>query len=338
MYESKLGIRTMEKLARFRRLWKAWAYLGIPISFAGMGFILYHLVTLFLSPPAGPAIVPIIPGVRIPGVDFYLPFWYGILALFAVLVIHEGAHGVVSLAHKIKVKSTGVGLFAILPFAFVRPDENTIKKASTKQKLSIYSAGSFANITTAAIIMAVNLFILAPLLFSAFTVDGLTVSGVDSEFPAHQAGLQVGDTILEIDNIPASNLTGLYSTLTEKKPGDTAEFQLQDRTLEITATQNPDNSQDGRFGFSFEPVLTKNVWYATPIQMIYTFLSWTFVLSLGIGLFNLLPIGPIDGGKMFKEVLDRVFKKKERATKAFIYFSVLSLALLLAVIVLPMIQ
>ena len=41
---------------------------------------------------------------------------------------------------------------------------------------------------------------------------------------------------------------------------------------------------------------------------------WLIVLNLGIGLFNLIPIGPIDGGRMLNAVLFKYFKK-ERAAK-----------------------
>ena len=37
---------------------------------------------------------------------------------------------------------------------------------------------------------------------------------------------------------------------------------------------------------------------------------WLFALNIGIALFNLLPIGPLDGGRMLKLVLDRWQKPK----------------------------
>ena len=41
-------------------------------------------------------------------------------------------------------------------------------------------------------------------------------------------------------------------------------------------------------------------------------LVWIYLLNLGIGLFNLLPLGPLDGGRMYLIALQR-FMKKERA-------------------------
>jgi len=40
---------------------------------------------------------------------------------------------------------------------------------------------------------------------------------------------------------------------------------------------------------------------------------WLFVLNLGVGLFNLVPLGPIDGGRMLLAVLQK-FTHEKRAS------------------------
>lgn len=42
----------------------------------------------------------------------------------------------------------------------------------------------------------------------------------------------------------------------------------------------------------------------------YGLFYWLFLLSFGIGLFNLLPVGPVDGGRMLHAVLDKYFSHK----------------------------
>ena len=37
----------------------------------------------------------------------------------------------------------------------------------------------------------------------------------------------------------------------------------------------------------------------------YGFLYWLYLLNLGIGLFNLVPLGPIDGGRMLLVALKK---------------------------------
>ena len=38
---------------------------------------------------------------------------------------------------------------------------------------------------------------------------------------------------------------------------------------------------------------------------------WLYAISLGIGLFNLLPLGPLDGGKMFILVINKYIKSEK---------------------------
>jgi len=59
-------------------------------------------------------------------------------------------------------------------------------------------------------------------------------------------------------------------------------------------------------------------------------LFWLFLLNLGIGLFNLLPIGPLDGGRMFQLVCFKFFKKKSTAMKVWGYTSVIFVTIILA--------
>lgn len=38
---------------------------------------------------------------------------------------------------------------------------------------------------------------------------------------------------------------------------------------------------------------------------------WLMLLNLGVGLFNLVPIGPIDGGRMFQVALEKIMQQKK---------------------------
>jgi membrane-associated protease RseP (regulator of RpoE activity) len=48
---------------------------------------------------------------------------------------------------------------------------------------------------------------------------------------------------------------------------------------------------------------------------------------LGIGLFNLLPLKPLDGGLIFEEISNKIFKEKGKVITTFI--SLLTLAFIL---------
>ncbi|MEM2266301.1 MAG: site-2 protease family protein, partial [Candidatus Hadarchaeales archaeon] len=57
-------------------------------------------------------------------------------------------------------------------------------------------------------------------------------------------------------------------------------------------------------------------------------LKWIFVLDLGIGMFNLLPLVPLDGGYMFRGLLELKMSKK-RARQFSNFFSLFLLFILL---------
>ena len=336
MWETTKGIKLMDKIAkRFRPILKYWSYLGILVGYAGMIYILYYLFGTFIQPSPEPVISPVIPGLRIPGSQITVPLVEGILAILALLIVHEGGHGIIARVHNIKVKSAGVGLLAIIPFAFVKPDEAQLRKAPILHRLSMYAAGPWANITTAALAAVTMIFLVTPALFGAFDLTGLKIMGTAEDFPAKEAGLLDGDIILAVDSVPISDFEAFSTTLASKSPGDSATFQLSDRTLEITAAQNPDNPELGRFGFSYEPKLEPTKWYSNPLIFFSRFLNWFFILSLGIGLFNLLPIPILDGGKMLQDAVFGIIKDKKRASKIFMYLSFFSIALLIGAILLP---
>lgn len=340
MYETTRGIKLMDRLAKYKRFWKAWSYLGIPVGYLGMGFIFYFLFNAFFFPTPEATISPVLPGIKIPGSEFFLPFWHGIFALFLLLVIHEGAHGIISRVHNVKVESTGVGLLAILPFAFVKPNEKQVKKLSASKRIAMYAAGPFANITTAALALGLLLFGVMPLLISSYDVLGLNVLSVTEGFPAENAGLESGNTITFIDNIPLSETDLAYEALLSKTPGDEMSLTLESgESLNMIATENPDDPSDGHYGFSFEGVLEQkeHAWYAGLLSIFKDFLYFFITLSLGVGLFNLLPLGPLDGGKMMKDGLVSLTKREKWSNRVFIYLSLLTFLMLLVSIFRPMI-
>ncbi|RZD32123.1 MAG: hypothetical protein CXT77_00865 [uncultured DHVE6 group euryarchaeote] len=338
MWETTKGIKLMDKIAKtFRPILKYWSYLGILVGYAGMIYLLYYLFGAFVQPSPQPVVSPVIPGLRIPGSQITVPLVEGILAILTLLIVHEGGHGVIARVHNIKVKSAGVGLLAILPFAFVKPDEKQLAKAPLIHRLSMYAAGPWANITTAALAAVAMIFLVTPALFGAFDLTGLEIVGTTEGYPAELAGLTEGDILIAIDSVSTSNYKEFSTTMASKVPGDTVAFQLEDRTIEITATQNPNNLELAHFGFSYQPELEPTKWYSGLLLSFSKFLNWFFILSLGIGLFNLLPIPILDGGKMLHDGLFGIVKNKKRASKIFMYLSFFSIALLIGAILLPFI-
>jgi membrane-associated protease RseP (regulator of RpoE activity) len=55
-----------------------------------------------------------------------IPFWFWIVIIAAILIPHEAFHGVIARAHNIRLKNVGLMLLAVIPGAFVEPDEKQL--------------------------------------------------------------------------------------------------------------------------------------------------------------------------------------------------------------------
>jgi len=328
------------------RFWKWFGYIGIPVGFIVMvlifGYLLYSFLKLFIVPSAAPTLSLVIPGVHIPGASFFVPFWYGIISLFIVILVHEGAHGVVATALKQKIKAAGVGMLAFLPLAFVEPDEKQLVKQPAKTQLAVFSAGTMANFVTALIVMLLASFVVAPLVGQAIVANGAFVESVTADLPAEIAGLHNSQIITKIDGQDIKTVDDFVNYMQTVQPGQAITIQANNQSYEVTTIANPQNASLAHMGIQFKqnvdvkPELADKygklpwgIWYF--LQLLY----WIFMLNIGIGAINLLPLGPIDGGRMASIALEKKMKNKERAKKLFSLISWLSLALLLANLIGP---
>ena len=57
--------------------------------------------------------------------------------------------------------------------------------------------------------------------------------------------------------------------------------------------------------------------------------KWLVLFNLGVGLFNLLPLGPLDGGRMFLTAATTIFKNEKKAKLIFTIVSILGLILII---------
>ena len=76
----------------------------------------------------------------IPGLNEYIPFVWGWIALFVTMVVHEFAHGILSRVEGVRVKSMGIVAVLFAPIAaFVEPDEEDL--FGSKDKPAMVSKG-----------------------------------------------------------------------------------------------------------------------------------------------------------------------------------------------------
>lgn len=287
------------------KFWRWYMNVGILVAFASMIFITWTLISTLPSALETPSVSIIIPGVEMPGSSIYVPFVYGIIALMTVLVVHEFSHGVQSVGEKISIKSIGLLLFAIIPGAFVEPDEDELKAAKRISKLRVYAAGSVANVTLALIAI-----ILVSLVSGAiphyFEEDGIEIARVVGDSPS-EGILKEGMVLQAIDNHKINDSKSYVDVVSSFKPGDNITVQTDQGSYTITLGKNPNNESVGFFGIQankhFDLVndsLGPLPWILFELLELF---QWVFMLNLGIGLFNLLPMKPLDGGYMLEILL-----------------------------------
>jgi len=347
LYRSKKPVEIIRKVAGWSpRFWRIFGYIGIPICFIGLAFIFgylgYKVIDIFLHPLAAPSIGIVLPGVKVPGSSIFVPFWYGIISLIVVLIVHEGAHGIISEIHKVKVKSAGVGFFAFIPLAFVEPDEKELTRLPLKKQLSIFAAGPFANIVTAVVCMLLVSFVMAPISGHVFAPNGLTVEGVTKGFPAELAGVQKGEIIISVNGNLINSSSGFMDELSKVSPGENIQVVTDKSQYNIKTIENPSDSTKAHLGIQLkqsiglaaglEEKYGKFPWIVFYISQL---LYWMIVLNIGIGLINLLPLGPIDGGRMMGAIFENKVKNKNLAKKLWHALTIISLALLVFNIIGP---
>ena len=321
MWKTKRFHNVIEKIANFSpRFWKWFMNVGIIISFIAMFFITYSLIQSLSTLIEAPAVSIVLPGVEMPGSTIYVPLGYGLISLATVLIVHEFSHGILSRVEKINIKSVGLLLFTILPGAFVEPDEEELVKSSKLSQLRVYAAGSMANITLA---------IVALLIFSAvgtygipntFDENGIEIDRVVSDSPANGV-LKEGMILESINNHTIKDSNDYMEVVETFVPGERVSIGTDQGIYNLTLSENPSNSSRGFVGVQvanhFEIKESVSSVFGDTIPWILfeisTLTQWIFILNLGVGLFNLLPVKPLDGGRMFEIVLS--YKLKEETYK-----------------------
>jgi membrane-associated protease RseP (regulator of RpoE activity) len=339
LYKTKTGIKLIDKLAKYR-FWKYWAYAGIPVGFIGMIGIFWILLSkvpeiLFVG-NAEKSVQLLLPGVSggSMGLFMFMPFWTFIICIVVIVIVHEGAHGIITRVHKLKLESTGIGMFTIIPLAFVEPDEKQLEKSSVLTQLSIFVAGPFANICTAIIVTLISLFLLAPMANIFLESTSVEVTDVKLDFPADLAGISVGDKIFEFNSVQIRDSDVFIEEITKLNPGDSATILLQDREVVVNTINKPGEEESAYVGISFKTNFEpkSDNYFTKTLGNIVLYLIglfyWLALLNIGIALVNLLPLGPVDGGRMIKTVFNK-YLKGNLGKIMWIFISMLALAVLL---------
>ena len=329
MYKTTFGIKLMDKVSsKYKKLLLYIGYFGVFVCFLGMALISYELVkniySIFTTPEAAPGVGLVLP-FKAKGV-FFVPFFYWIISIFIIAVVHEFSHGLIARAHNLKVKSSGFAFLGlvipIIPAAFVEPDEKQLRKRPHKEQLSVFAAGPLSNIAIAFLFFAIASFVVAPLVNAAIEPNGVKITDYvknGDKFPAEAAGIKIGEVVQAVDGQQTDYINNLSSMLKSKKPGDFAVIKTDKSTYNVQLAKNPENESLAYIGAYLEQStrINENVestfgeFLPNALVWFYGLLIILFILNFGIGLFNLVPIGPLDGGRMMQLVLHKLFDKEK---------------------------
>lgn len=310
MYRTSIGIALMDKIAnRFGSFLAKAAKYVVPFGFAGMVFVCFEmirsLINTIMHPSAVSGVSLVLP-FEAKGV-FYVPFVYWILSILIVVIVHEFCHGLYSRVWKVPVLSSGFAFLSILlpivPAAFVEPDERKLRKKSTLNQLAVFAAGPVSNLIFGLLLMGISLSFTNYIINPMHTYEGLQVVGfhIDTSFPIHSTGMTKGEVIKVVNSVPITKLADLNKAMDGAKPGDVMPVKTDLKEYQVTLGPHPHDGSKPYLGVMVKQkrVLDNPTFFRSFLVWIDGLVFWVFVLSLGVGFFNLLPLGIVDGGRMF---------------------------------------
>ena len=311
-------------LTRTKRGIRVFADVSVVAGFLMMGFAFWFLLAnisnYFVEPTEFAELTVLIPGVTLTSAWAIL---YFLLSIPIVLVVHEGAHGIVATLEKIKIKNGGFAIFIALFAGFVEPDEEDFDKAKKISRLRVIGAGATSNVIFAfalgAILLTNPMFamILPEPFLGLFyeSPEGVLVLSVIEGGGAEQAGIKENDIISKINDVR------IVSPIDFQKinliPGEVFNVTVlrdgQEIVFPVTIMPAPEDPERGLVGImrdnnlSFKPIYNYIEWNNPQFSM---FLLWLWMISFFIGIINMLPLPILDGGKFIHTIIDKRFSEK----------------------------
>jgi len=256
-----------------------------------------------------PGVSPMIPavqegelGVAFPGYpELFVPLVYALIAIVVVLVSHEFAHGILTRVYRIKLKSTGLLTFGILPIgAFVEPDEKEMEKRPSIEKMHIFSMGSFANVLVC--ILAVIMILSIPL-FLIEQDKGLVIASINETSMASGV-LKERMIIYRINGEELNNVYKFVEIINKSTPGDELLISTDQGEFKVKTISKPENPEQAYLGLEvYSNIKCKYGIGLGYVLFIIDVLKWIVFFNFNIALVNLLPLVPFDGWRMLRELM-----------------------------------
>ncbi|MDD4579576.1 MAG: site-2 protease family protein, partial [Methanothrix sp.] len=221
-FRTTRGLGLLDTLARPKSFWRLVASAGIPLVVLSMTYFLFLVLVMtyymIQEPPAPSSYNAPRNILLIPGLNEYIPFVWGWIALFVTMLVHEFAHGILSRVEGVRVKSMGIVAVLIAPIAaFVEPDDEDLfgskdkpAKVDKRARVRILSAGVISNFIVA--IVAMSLFF-GPVIGAISPLDRLIVVDVEKGSLAEEAGYENGMMLMQANGEDVKSLKQLYADM-----------------------------------------------------------------------------------------------------------------------------
>ena len=316
-------------LGRTRRGIRVFADVSVIAGFLMMGFAFWFLfsniLNFFVQPTEFAELTVLIPGVTLTSGSAIM---YFLLSIPIVLVVHEGAHGIVGVLEKINIKTGGFAIFIAMFAGFVEPDEEQFSKAKKISRLRLIGAGPTSNVIFAfalgAILFTNPMFAMVvpePFLSSFYeeAEDGVLVLSLIDGGGAQQAGIQENDVIIKINDVNIASAIDLQKNPLE--PGEMVNVTIlrdgNQVVFPVTIMASPDDPERGLIGIMRndqppKPIYNFIDWgLDTPMGFQFSmFLLWLWMISFFIGIINMLPLPILDGGKFIHTIIEGKISEK----------------------------
>ncbi|MFH1408938.1 MAG: site-2 protease family protein [Nanoarchaeota archaeon] len=348
LFKTGVGLKFMDRVAsKWRGLLKLIGYSGVGFAFVGAFFIGINLIWAlvnFLKAPATTetGVTLVLPLTTVPGLGF-ISFWYWIITLFVLVVVHEFAHGILMRVHNVKVKSSGFGFVGvvapIIPLAFVEQDQKELEKKEGIVQHSIFAAGPMANISLAIILLIIFANPFGPNLQEHFDTKftepkGFSVDITDPSYPAGLAGMTNGTIITSYNG---QVIEGYQTFVNDMfyciEPGDTVVLGTDRGDYALTTIPSPDDESKGFIGIhniKDERVFKPEYQHLEGAYLwVKGLIRFMILLNFLIGLANFIPIFMTDGAQMFRVALLESMKNKKRAIAIWYWLNMVFVALLI---------
>jgi len=288
--------------------------LAVLLSLIAMPFVFYLIgksaFDIMTIKELGSQIVPIVPGVKFPGSEIYIPLWSGIIAMAVLGSVHELAHGLVASAQGTKPKSIVLIFLAFFTSFGVELDEREMQAIDLRKKLRIFAAGSFANFLSA-IAFALAMFAIAALVAPLVVPEGMRVITIEPGSPA-EGLLSVGDMILEMNGTSTKDIVAFANYTSSFAPNETLTVVTDKGTFTLPANYETGNSTVGKIGVVSTPefvlwkklLLYPSFWLLQLLNLIVSF-------NVSVAFLNLMPLPPFDGGRIVMSISEKYLPKSK---------------------------